>query len=126
MQTLPQISFDGYDDGLDIFYEYAKSPEIDAGLWISNPSFILLADKRADELIYYPLYNSTKAIELRKRIQSAKHILINTCDLLPCPPWDDSCYPETENMIKEFRQKFELAHYEKSGGCEYSIFRQKK
>ncbi len=120
--NVPKIKFDRYEDNLDIFYNYVENEKIDNGLWISNPSFIVYSDYKADELVYYPLYNSEKIDKLITNIDNAKHILINTCDLLPCPPDDITCNQKHNGFIDLLKEKFTMHSYNKYGSCEYYIF----
>ena len=114
--------FDTYDDKFDTFYNYMKSSKINDGLWISNPSFIVYTNKKADELIYYPLYHSAKAKELQNILISAKAVLLNTCDILPCPLSDPSCIAETKLLLNKFKENMDLISYQNQSQCQYYIF----
>jgi hypothetical protein len=120
--SVPKLSFDKYEDNLDPFYNYIQTKKIDNGLWISNPSFIAFSSNKADELIYYPLYNSEKIDILTANINNAKHILINTCDILPCPPSDYSCEQKHNDFIDLLKNNFNLESFSKNKQCEYYIF----
>ncbi|MEA2037002.1 MAG: glycosyltransferase family 39 protein [Nanoarchaeota archaeon] len=110
-------------DGYGEFTEYLSGEDIGEGIWISNPSFILRSDKKADELIYYPIYNSKKIDELKKKLPMAKHILIDTCDILPCHPEDKLCEDKTDEFLDCIKNDFEVFLYKKEGICEQFIFR---
>lgn len=120
--AIPQLRFDRYDDALDVFYEYIKSVKTDEGIWISNPSFIAYSDKKAEELIYYPLYSSKKAIELQEKVGIARIVMLNTCDILPCRREDKDCLEETDKFIRIFEKKLRLRYKSKMGNCDYFIF----
>jgi|TARA_Y100000310_G_scaffold345860_1_gene471644 4-amino-4-deoxy-L-arabinose transferase-like glycosyltransferase len=120
VQITPQLRLNNYDDNLDVFYDFVKDNDIE-NIWISNPSFIAHKDTKADELIYYPLYNTKKMIELQSNIDQAKLVLINTCDILPCPPQESSCNQEHNNFINMLKEKMNVNHYEKLNDCEYYI-----
>ena len=122
LQTIPLLQFDRYDDKLDSFYSYIDSTTINKGIWITNPSFIVFSDKKAEELIYYPLYHSDKAKQLQQKVDKANAVLINTCDILPCPESDIDCLKDTEKLITLLNQKLELAFYEENDECIYYIF----
>jgi len=119
--NIPNIKFDAYEDNLDLFYDYVKNTRIGNGLWISNPAFIAYSGYKADELIYYPLYNSKKIDKLISNLENARHILINTCDILPCPSDDVSCTEKTDNFISLLKETFILKSNQKNGQCEYFI-----
>tara|TARA_Y100000310_G_scaffold317308_1_gene370048 strand:- start:1914 stop:3293 length:1380 start_codon:yes stop_codon:yes gene_type:complete len=120
--STPNIKFNTYEDSLDQFYDYIGTEKIDDELWISNPAFITFSNERADKLIYFPLYNSEKVDELILNIDDAKHILINTCDLLPCPPSDTACNQKHDDFIDLLKENFKLRLYDGHGSCEYYIF----
>jgi len=119
--NVPNLKFDAYEDNLDLFYDYIDNEKIDNGLWISNPAFIAYSDDKA-ELIYFPLYNSEKIDELIVNINNAEHILINTCDILPCPPYDNSCNQKHDDFVALLKEKFTLESFSENGQCKYYIF----
>ena len=104
-----------------VFWSYMAQEEVKSNIWISNPIFIAKSDKKADELIYYPLYNSAKAITYQNTFSKAKHVLIDTCDIMPCPVEDAQCKEETEKLIALLKKNFK-AIYENEGGCSQYIF----
>jgi len=121
-QVIPNLRLNDYDDNLDFFYNFFQNNEINNGVWISNPSFIVNTGLKADELIYFPLYDITKMKKLQIKLEEADYVLINTCDLLPCPPWENSCNREHDNFIGLLNEKFEVNYYNKLGECKQYIF----
>lgn len=119
--SVPKLRFDRYEDNLDVFYDYVENIGVDDGLWISNPAFIAYSDKKA-ELIYYPVYNSEKIDNLISNVGNAKHVLINTCDLLPCPLSDNSCAQKHINFIDLLKERFNMVLDTKHNSCDYYIF----
>ena len=107
-QIMPQLRLNNYDDKLDQFYNFMNAIDI--------------KDAKADELIYYPLYNTKKMIELQKKSGKARYVLINTCDILPCPPNESQCDKEHGNFMSLLKNKLNIYFYEKRGECEYYIF----
>ena len=122
LHVAPQLRLDNYDDKLGIFYDFMENKNIKEGLWISNPSFIAYTDAKADELIYYPLYNGEKIKNLKEKMHRAKYILINSCDILPCPPYEEACTKEHEDFIALLAKSFNAQLNEKHGNCNYYIF----
>ena len=120
--NVPNLKFDKYEDNLGPFYKYIQTKNIDNGLWISNPAFIAHSDLKVNNLIYYPLYNSKKINELAVNIGNAKHILINTCDLLPCPSSDIFCDQKHDDFINLLKNNFNIELFSKNKQCEYYIF----
>jgi len=121
-QVVPKLRLTDYDDKLGPFYNFVQNNEIEDGIWISNPSFIVKTELKADELIYYPLYNSKKMVKLQTRIDGVEYVLISTCDILPCPPWESSCNEEHDNFINLLKEKFNTYLSDKVGECNYYIF----
>ena len=105
------------------FIDYVEKDEVKDGIWISNPIFIVNSNKKADELIYYPLYNSKKIAKLKEKLWDANHILIDTCDIVPCPPADKNYYDETGDFLDLIKKDFKIVYYKKEADCEQFIFR---
>jgi len=122
LHIAPQLRLDNYDDKLDVFYDFMENRDIKGGLWISNPSFIAYTDAKAGELVYYPLYNTEKIKELKENIREAKYVLINSCDIMPCPPYEETCATEHEEFIALLINNFKAELNEKYGNCDYYIF----
>lgn len=117
----PQMKHDVHDANLGAFYDYSQ--RIGAGkLWISNPSFIARTDLLAYELIYFPLYDSRKALSLQEKAHQADIVMLNTCDILPCPPSDISCDEATEGLVSSLKSSLSLVYSENVAGCDYYIF----
>ncbi|MEK6949693.1 MAG: glycosyltransferase family 39 protein [Nanoarchaeota archaeon] len=122
LHIAPQLRLNNYDDKLNVFYDFMENKDIKSGLWISNPSFIAYNDAKADELIYYPLYNTEKIKNLKEKINQAKYIMINSCDIMPCPPYEEACAREHEEFIALLIKNFKAELNEKRGNCNYYIF----
>ncbi len=105
------------------FQAYIEKEEVKDNIWISNPIFIVNSNKKADELIYYTVYNSEKIKTLQKNLANAKHILVNTCDILPCHPKDKKCFNETKELLSTINKKFKLVYKNTSRDCQYFIFK---
>jgi len=121
--NVPKLNFDNYDVNFKLFYDYINSNKIENGLWISNPAMIAHSNLKASELIYFPLYNSEKIDYLIENIDNANHILINTCDILPCPPYDDSCNEKSNDFISFIKNRFDLVSETIDGKCSHYIFK---
>jgi len=122
IQAIPQLEFNKYEDNLDAFYKYINSTNINDRIWISNPSFIVFSDKKAGELIYYHIFDSTKAKALQNKVINANLVMINTCDILPCHPNDKNCGIETAKLLDLLKSKMQLKFYKETNVCGYYIF----
>ncbi|NQV08352.1 glycosyltransferase family 39 protein [Candidatus Woesearchaeota archaeon] len=103
------------------FDVYLIKEEVKDGIWTSNPLFFTYSDKKAAELIYYPLFNSEKAMMLRNKLNTANHILIDNCDL-ECPPTDNNCEDEKKLLFKDIETNFNQEYFDVKNGCEEYIF----
>ena len=56
-------------------------------------------------------------------LDNAKHILINTCDILPCPLQDTTCDKKSENFLTLLKSKFYLVSKTNYESCTYYIYR---
>jgi len=120
--TLLQLEGNTYEDHLSFFYTAIEQSRTEQGIWISNPAFIVFTEKKAQELIYYPLYNTEKIKELKEKTREAKLILLNTCDILPCPPEDISCLEMHEEFLQQLKFEFVLSAQHQMNGCFYYVF----
>ncbi len=120
-QAVNVIEFDRYDDRLDVFYDKLEDSGVEEGIWISNPSMIVHSDKKASELMYFPLYYSEKIAELVDNINDSQLVMFNTCDVFPCPA-EDSCVKDSSNLLEMFNQSISLDYYGEKGNCKYFIF----
>ncbi len=106
-----------YNDGE--FQDYAQ--DLSGNIWVSNPTYLVKTDKKADELIYYPALDEQRAERLIGKLHLADSILLNTCDI-PCNPKDAACPDIKEGFIEALKQNLETDYYVKTGDCERYIF----
>ncbi|MDP7180739.1 MAG: glycosyltransferase family 39 protein [Candidatus Woesearchaeota archaeon] len=120
-QSISQTAALNYAEPLNL-NNYLKDENIKGNIWITSPLQLVNTNKKADELIYYPLYNSEKIDQLIPKLSSADHILIDTCDILPCPPDDLQCTEKTTQLLDSIKEKFNLVYNKKENNCEKFIF----
>ena len=119
------LSCNTYDDRLDPFSLFLGAVPKEKTVWISNPSFALETGGKVTQLMYYPLYNSRRATQLSELIDGAERpdfVFLNTCDVLPCPPWDTGCPNKTVTLISKLKKEFQNEWEAASGECEYMVF----
>lgn len=119
--TIPRLQGNTYEDYLDPFYTFMSTTTAE-NIWISNPAFIVYTDKKAEELLYFPLYNTEKIKTLQEKKEQAEIIAINSCDLLPCHPTDETCEEMHDDFIEELKASFTIVLQEQQRGCMYYIF----
>lgn len=119
--TVPKLQINNYDDNLDIFRDYVLDIEPGSNVYISNPSFVVDSDLKA-ELIYYPLYSSEKIVELKREILEIDEFLLNSCDILPCPAKDQLCAERHYSFLLDLEKSIALKFMTQIGECTYSIY----
>ena len=119
--VMGQLSWNSYHDGFDVFREYVRSSE--GVFWISNPGFVVHEDFFVEELMYYPLFSSSKITGLMARLEEADHILINTCDVLPCRLDDSGCAEQAALLFSTIETGFEKVYGDQEGVCRHGIYR---
>jgi hypothetical protein len=120
LQAIPQLRFNPHNDPFDIFYNYIRDSDIKGEIWISNPSFIVYSDYRA-ELLYYPKMDLNMLDILEVDIADAESILVNTCDIA-CQPSDPVCEANVKQFIQSMKENFELVSSGNFWDCELYIF----
>jgi len=90
-------------------------------VWISNPAFAAVSNKKIDTLVYYPTFNLENINLLSSNLHKADTILLDTCDIL-CNPNDIVCPDEKENFLSNIENQFEIEYNNKYNNCEQFIF----
>lgn len=119
-RAYPQYWEDPFNENYKSYYTYLNSQGDTGKILTTNPLYLLETNKRA-QLIYYPTFDTSRAIEMQTEILNAKHILFNPCDI-PCPPWEETCLMEKERFIRIIKDNFEEIYYKENNGCDYYIF----
>lgn len=104
-----------------VFQDYLRSDNVKGNIWISNPAFALYTDKKINELIYYPAFNTAKYNELKSKLKQGNHVLVDTCDIA-CEPVAAACQSEKEEFLSLLEESFSQAYYSKIGNCRKVIF----
>ena len=94
----------------DVFQRAAVDYERRGGraVWISNPTMLVYTDLRAEQLMYYPIFDVARASELRRNLARATlyfpfhhNVLLVAADL-PCSPVGDAaCLLERDALLAE-------------------------
>ncbi|KHO44966.1 MAG: hypothetical protein QS98_C0014G0017 [archaeon GW2011_AR3] len=103
------------------FNEHLSSLDNQAQVWVSSPLFMANSDLKSSGLMYYPLFDSQKILQLSNQLRSASDILIDTCDF-ECPPWDAGCESAKSALFAQIRQEFNTNYEENGLICSYYIF----
>jgi hypothetical protein len=95
---------------LSIFQQYAikHSPVIKDGLWISEPSTTVFSNLKVQELMYYPVFNNQKIIELTNDLPRANYIFYDGNALVCRPINDIICLESKEKLLRKIINSFEL------------------
>ena len=119
--TFPNLKFNQYHNNLAIHPEYLSGQIQSGEIWASNPIYAIYLNNMMDELIYYPTFNHEKFLHLKKNINKAGTVLLNTCDLY-CEPYNDYCEPDKMELITLFKNNLKMAYYKKESQCESFVF----
>ena len=103
------------------FQDYLENSYVDEGIWISSPVSAVYTNKKIEELIYYPSFNSEKYNELKNRVMQGKHILIDTCDIM-CEPNALTCENESSQFLETLKENYTKIFYNQVENCEQFIF----
>jgi hypothetical protein len=111
------------EENLD-YYSHITGEEPDKLILTNNPKLALYTDNKL-ELLYYPLYNTSKADYYATEVVDKKrdYVFIDTCygDIV-CNPNDLQCANATENLMSVLKNNYETAYYSNYTVCEYFIF----
>ena len=121
VQALPQLEGNEYDAGHEAFRTYLAGVAENEVVWITNPGFVAGSNHRA-ELMYYPLYSSERIDELRGLVSDASHLLLSSCDILPCSESDVLCEAKHGEFMLALKESHRLAYENSVGGCEQLIY----
>ena len=103
------------------FQDYLGNDDIKGNIWISNPVFALYTDKKINELLYYPTFNTVKYNELKNKFKQGSHVLIDTCDIA-CEPVAAACPKEKAEFLTLLEENFNQVYHSKIGNCRQFIF----
>jgi len=108
------------------FYSYISDKKINGEVLTTNP-FITMHTDAALNLIYYPLYNSSRIdyyiSYVNKNKFNISYIFVDTEDI-PCHPKDLECPKKTAQFINLLKNNFNITYYRKTNDNEQFIFSQ--
>lgn len=113
-----------------VFQRYIKSREVNirGSIWISNPTMLTYSNLKADERMYYPVFNSKKISDLSLKLNQADFIFMDSRDLR-CPPQDfTACDAARGKLFETIRRDFHADLYweEPSGNRIFGVFRKER
>ncbi|MBN2454842.1 glycosyltransferase family 39 protein [Candidatus Woesearchaeota archaeon] len=108
----------------DGFSDYLNG-EITGEVWSSTPFAALSADKKIDELIYYPVFDSKRIEELAEKLDNAQYIFLNECDI-PCTREYPDCPERRENFLQMVKGNFTAVLIEKEKDCGMTVYEWRK
>jgi len=119
VQVSSQIRIDQEDSSP--FQEYLTHKENVGNLWITNPVFVVNADVKVDNLMYYWTFDQKKADELNSNIANVDVVLFNSCDLY-CEPYNKNCPSLKQELIGKLKENLREVYHDKVWECEHYIF----
>jgi hypothetical protein len=110
---------------LDDFQRYVRNnvSRLDGGIWISSPRTLALFDLKADESLYYPVFDLAKAEHLRSHLTEAHAVFVDTRDI-PCSPVNDPvCEEAKRDLIRAMQERLTAVEYVRYPDGIRAIFR---
>ncbi|MEK6891700.1 MAG: glycosyltransferase family 39 protein [Nanoarchaeota archaeon] len=108
------------------FYSYISDKKINGEVLTTNPFITMHTDMKLN-LIYYPLYNSSRIdyyiSYVNKNKSNISYIFVDTEDI-PCHPKDLECPKKTAQFINLLKNNFNISYYKKINDYEQFIFSQ--
>jgi len=94
-------------------------------VWSANPIPIAYAEVLMEK-VYYPFYNSSRAIEVLRELSTNNHVgtvLLDNCGGgIICPPGDDPCPGKTEEIVRLLDGKLKRVFDKEAGRCWYRVW----
>lgn len=111
---------------LTVFQRYIKSHEanIRGSIWISSPTMLAYSNLKAEERMYYPVFNANKISDLSLKLNQADFIFVESADLR-CRRSDSVCRKEKDKLLEKMKQNFkaELYYQDPSSGRIRAVFK---
>lgn len=117
-------------DKPDAFQSFAMNNEgalKSKRIWVSSPRELVLTNLKADQMMYYPVFNAKRARDLRASLSGADVLFLDTGNLVCVPADDSACLPAKARLIGDIENNFKAVQYNKDGHGEIrAIYERKK
>lgn len=115
-------------DQPNVFQEYVMANEAKLNgltLWISDPAAFVFSNLRVQEIMYYPIFDLRKIVDLHSRLFEADVIFWDSRAMVCVPANDLSCQRAKEELVAGIVQNFDAEILERndSGQVIYGIFK---
>jgi 4-amino-4-deoxy-L-arabinose transferase-like glycosyltransferase len=100
----------------NIYQQYIQQhqQEIKGNIWIANPTMLIFSELKADEIMYYPIFDVQKIASLQRKIREADYIFYDDVSL-PCRPEGDAiCQTAKKQFLQAIKENFRCEW------CQYS------
>lgn len=94
----------------NIFQQYVlnHSPQLKGNLWISDPMTLVFSDLKAQEIMYYPVFDTQRISDLSSNLSKADYIFYDERALVCRPLHDAACQEAKDQLFQKIKENFEL------------------
>ena len=108
------------------FFQHMKGKKAEGEILTTHPLIAFWSPKKTT-LIYYPIYNSTRAEFFTNYVKNNKdkisYVFLDSClGGMICPPADKECKEKTKDFIATLDILFNKTYYKEAGKCKYYIY----
>ncbi len=108
------------------YFGFIDTVDTKKELWTANPIVAVYTDKQLLK-IYYPIYDTKAGRDFVTYVNTNKDnigavILDNCGGGIICPPNDEACEQQTQELIDTLDKQFSRAYDKQSGRCWYTIW----
>lgn len=108
------------------YFTYLQGKNITKELWTANPIVAAHTDLPLHK-IYYPVYDANASRTFLEHVQRYHDdigaVFLDNCGGgIICPPNDDACQAQTQQLITELDEQYTRALDQKTGRCWYRIW----
>lgn len=106
-------------------YLAGNAKNITGSIWISNPTPFAQSDVKIGQLMYYPIVNAEKILDLKSKIREADFIFWDSGSLFCVPKGREACLKAKEELIGLIVKNFktEISFRNETGNIIYGIFK---
>ncbi len=95
-------------------------------IWISSPQELVTTSLKADQLMYYPIFDFRRVQELSGQLRKADVVFFDSASLVCAPPEDSNCLAKKNELFQNIERDFKLIHEQKNARGQLRGIYQKK
>lgn len=101
LQLFVQLDISFPEKRMSVFQAYIEKNQgrVKGPIWISNPTMLVYTNLKAAQLMYYPVFDTSKSRKLRGELDNAELIMFDTGDFPCLPKGDGECVEEKKKLL---------------------------